>query len=330
MATKRVKKGRQIMEYEDAPSGGVMLYNYKEPFMPFEEGYGFQGVLLFDADSDEAQCHLCGEWIANLPHHLHKEHTTTASEYKEKVGLSQTSALIGEKLRAKLIASGLEQRLKNLKKWKGVKRSAATRKKISEGLKRVNRERQNLTGTCPAQLIERIRTKYHDLGRTPNAEEIGNRETYRKVFGTYKIACEMAGVPYNKPGHAYSHRQPKIVESEMILWVRDNVKDGKLPKRVEYSKYAGLVYGSVVTAVKRYGGWENICRKALLQDGTYRKVRGFRYTKEELLDFLRNFKKINGREAAISDCKRGLLPNASRYIYYWKSWHKALKEAYGN
>lgn len=36
------------VEYEEAPSGYVKLYNYKEPFMKFNGGHGYQGVLLVD------------------------------------------------------------------------------------------------------------------------------------------------------------------------------------------------------------------------------------------------------------------------------------------
>lgn len=62
---KRPQKTHEL-EYEEAPSGFVTLYNYKEPFMKFKEGYGFQGVLLFDGTSDKIQCHFCGNWYDAL------------------------------------------------------------------------------------------------------------------------------------------------------------------------------------------------------------------------------------------------------------------------
>lgn len=62
------------LEYPEAPSGFVTLYNYKEPFMPFtdpdtREGFGYGGVLVFDGVSDKVQCHLCGEWYHALGNH---------------------------------------------------------------------------------------------------------------------------------------------------------------------------------------------------------------------------------------------------------------------
>lgn len=320
-----ITKEKKEMEYLDAPSGFVTLYNYKEPFMRYEGGHGFQGVLMFNGDDDKIQCHLCGEWFEYLPNHLHREHTTSAAEYKEMVGLAPTTALLGEKQRAKLIENGTE-RFKNLRP--GKKKSAAEKNKISESLKRLNRERQNLTGTCPEQLIERVRQAYHTLGRTPSENEIRGKETIVRVFGSWKAACEIAGIPYSPPGKNRNERKSsKFVDAEIILWIRDNVQDGKLPKQVPYSRSIGVAAQSLSSYVKRHGGWSEFCRKALTSDGTYRKVRGFRYSKEDLLGFLTVFEKNHGRKPAVSDCKRGMLPHASRYIYHWKSWRNALKAA---
>lgn len=321
------------MEYPDAPSGSVMLYNYKEPFMRYDKGYGYQGVLLFDVEDDKVQCHLCGEWFAYLPNHLHREHSTSAREYKEMVGLSQTTALIGEAQRAKLIETALGRRtFKNLRP--GVAKTEAEKQKIRETLKKLTVERQNKLGTCPAQLIEKLRNKYHKLGRTPSEKIDGfQKETYERVFGSWKEACARSGIPYVRPGvnRNYDHvRKSAVVESEVILWIRDSIVDGKLPKQSDYAKRIAVHKNTVYSALKRYGGWRKLCHEALLSAGEmggYKKVAGYRYSKVELLGFLTNFAKHNGRNPAVSDCKRGLLPHASRYIYYWGGWKQALKAA---
>lgn len=311
------------MEYADAPSGSVTLYNYKEPFMRYERGYGYQGVLLFDAETDTVQCHLCGEWFKYLPNHLHREHAVRAAEYKKEVGLMQTTALIGESQRALLIAKGVE-RFKNIRP--GQKKSEAEKEKIRRTMKVLVRERQNLTGTCPEQLIERMRQTYHRLGRTPGDSEIvGGKCTIIRIFGSWKAACEIAGIPWISPGR--TRRTNKIVEAELILWIRDNIFKEKLPTRVGYARKIG-VCGQLVSAWARaHGGWEELCRKALVSDGEYRKVSGLRYSEKDLLFFLTSFKKNHGRNPSVSDCKRGMLPYASRYIYHWKSWKNALVAA---
>ncbi len=129
------------IEYEEAPSGHVTFYNYKEPLMKFEGGYGFVGALVFDGYSDKIQCHFCGNWFDALGNHLAREHSMDVEYYKKQVGLNTSTALINEKTRAKLIANGMKKRIKNLVNRKGKKVSAATRAKISATLKE-NRDEQ--------------------------------------------------------------------------------------------------------------------------------------------------------------------------------------------
>jgi hypothetical protein len=149
----KIKKRRELkeMEYEDAPSGYVKLYNYKEPYMKFVGGFGYQGTILFDGETQKIQCHFCGNWYDFLAPHIAAEHNMRASEYKSIVGLNQSTALISEKHREKLIANGLNKRLQNLRNRRGKKHSLESRKKIAETLKNRTREKENKSGTCPEQ-----------------------------------------------------------------------------------------------------------------------------------------------------------------------------------
>lgn len=220
--TRQHHKGepKKEMEYEEAPSGFVTLYNVKEPFMRYEKGYGYEGVLLFDGINDTTQCHLCGEWFLNLPHHIHKEHNTTAAEYKKEVGLEMTSVLISESFRAKLILKNMGKRKKNLRNRKGIPHTEEAKRKISEGLSKLTRERQNKTGTCPEQLIERLQKKYQELGYTPNRPEFGAYTTLIRVYGSMKEACQIAGIPYNGRGKPRNHK-PRITSISGLVYTSD-------------------------------------------------------------------------------------------------------------
>lgn len=309
---------RKDMEYEDAPSGYVNLYNYKEPFMNFESGFGYQGVLLFDGASDKVQCHFCGKWFLHLSGHIGL-HGLRVAEYKQEVGLSQTTALIGEKVRAKLIANGLEQRKKNLIVPKTV--SEETKKKISESLKKNVVEIQNKRGTCPLQLLDRLRKKYAELGRMPMESEIQGYRTIEKVYGSMKNACEAAGILYRKPGETIMHTYTKEDAKE---WIRAFVEvNERLPKLKDAKNQKKTSLFANIRSNK-YGNFKELVNEAITEDGKYRKLNFFKYGKEELLKFLREFEKINGRKPAISDCKRGLLPSASRYYYHFGNWKNAL------
>lgn len=68
------------------------------------------GVLLYDADADRVQCHLCGGWYrAPATAHL-RRHDMTADEYREIAGLNarhvlgvpSLSALRAEQLRGRI------------------------------------------------------------------------------------------------------------------------------------------------------------------------------------------------------------------------------------
>lgn len=254
---------KHTLEYEDAPSGFVTLYNYKEPLMPFATGHGYEGVLLYDGKTDKVQCHFCGSWFFALGNHLGKEHNMKASEYKTMTGLRQTTALIGEEYRKKLIANGLDVRLKNL--IPGGKKTEKEKKKVAAGLKKNNstRQHQNERGTCPEQLLDRLRDLAKELGRTPLTDEVGFYETLVNVYGSYKNAIKKAGLKYRKPGQNVHYNAKKI------------------------------------------------------------------FTREELLELIREFTRKQGREPSYSDVRRSMLPSGSTYVRHFGSWVKAKKIALG-
>ncbi len=309
------------VEYDEAPSGHVTFYNYKEPLMKFSDGHGYVGALLFDGYSGKVQCHLCGEWFEALSgNHLAREHSMDAEQYKKVVGLNKGSALVSEKYRASLIARGLESRKKNLVNQTGRKRSAATRARISETLKENRDEQKNIRGTCPEQLIDRLVALYRKHNRTPTTKEITFIEALEATYGSLKEACMVAGIPYRNPGETL--RTTKYTPDYCINFTRDFYdKEGKLPLAKDMPEILRQKYKSY--------GIAKIQRLALSMDGRYRRTeKRFRYTKDDLINFLRAFDKINGRKPSHSDCKRGILPHQSRYVHNFGSWKNALSVAF--
>lgn len=325
-----ITKEKKEMEYADAPSGFVTLYQYKEPFMQYKKGFGYEGVLLFDGGTDKVQCHLCGEWFTALPNHLLREHNMRAEKYKEEVGLKKTTALIGEDLRAKLIAQGLDKRKKNLTGMKGRHHTEASKAKIRAARIENRRELQNTKGTCPEQLIDRLLKMYQENGnKTPNTKSIQFYEALMKTYGSYKHACAVAGIPYNDPiealkrGHETQKLKGKVKTEKLIESIKDYYINNKALlsiKEVRKIRHN--------TTIKEY---DSMSKEAVLRAGIYDKcIAGeFRFTEKELLDFLINFKKLNQRKPSYSDARRGLIPHLSRYSYHFGSWGNALKKAFG-
>lgn len=311
-------KEKQEMEFPDAPSGFVTLYNYKEPFMPFkyeDEGYGYEGVLLFDGSSDKVQCHFCGDWYEALGGHLHKEHNMKASEYKEIVGLRQSTALIGEKLRAKMISNG-QSRFGNIRKSPG--HTEETKKKISETLKKMTRQKQNEEGTCPFQLIDRLKKRAQELGRCPTSDEITFVEVLRKTYGTFSQACVIAGLQPRLPGQTVNN--PHTISEEQIVTFVKNfwIANHSFPRFKDFTSE---------TMWYKYKKIKNeINKQVLFGERVYQKTSvRISYTKPELIQILSIFKEENGRLPSISDCNRGLLPHASRFFYHFGTFKKALQ-----
>lgn len=222
MSTRTKKK--KTIRYPEAPSGMVTFYNYKEPFMEYEAGFGFQGVLLMDASTGEVQCHPCGEWMDAInSRHLRGRHGITASEYKVEVGLNQNTALISEQHRDKLVRTG-QARFKNLKK--GGKKTKAQIAAITAGLKayQASMEAKNNQATCPAQLIDRLKKLATELGRTPTVAECKFFPTLLKVFGTWKEACLRAGLKHRTTGrnvHYVAKGKFEYNKEVMLKMLRD-------------------------------------------------------------------------------------------------------------
>jgi hypothetical protein len=249
-----------IKEY-NSPSGYVTLYNYKEPFMEFENGFGYQGVLLYDKIDGTVQCHLCGKWFNSLGHHVNRVHNMKASEYKYKVGLNQSSALISEEYREKMLNRGVTQaRIEQLEKNRQIiKDNKKERVVVYPGN---SREKQNKTGNCPMQLLDRIKDKATELGRTPTAlelEGVVSKKTVVMVFGSMEKAISLAGLQPRKKGEGVSYKT---------------------------------------------------------------------YTKDEIINIMRNFKETHQREPLMSDSKRGLIPSWSAFVKHFGSFNNAKNEAF--
>ena len=154
----------------------------------------------------------------------------TATQYKEKVGLNKSTALLNEKQRAKLIENGMERRVANLVPGSVHKKENKEKiyEKIGKTLADRTDETDNLYGTCPAQLLDRL-VKAHDrLGRTPKRDEIGFHKTLVKVYGSMKRACEIAGIPYRKSGINLNHWKGKYTDEDLLGMLRTfNDKNGR-------------------------------------------------------------------------------------------------------
>lgn len=172
----QVTRAGTAREYD----GDILLYeNYKEPLKPIEKnkGYGYYGTLAMTADRDFIQCHICGNLYMNLGVHL-RLHKVTARRYREIYGLSDSTALLSEPQREKMQAAAVSRRelsTPGLPIWlQEYNKKVQTGEVVHHGNNGRNGwvlEKRNKEGTCPDQVLEKIRELADSMGRMPTSEE---------------------------------------------------------------------------------------------------------------------------------------------------------------
>lgn len=196
----------------------VLFYGYKEPLRKFEGGYGYQGVLSYSKDRDKVQCHLCGGLFRSIGNqHLRLVHDMDAKTYKEKTGLSQNTALIGEGLRKTLMDRPQVITVNNSSS-EAAKASLEARKKLWEQAKndpelrvklwpKRTLEHKNKLGLCPDQLLDVIKKTKDSFGRVPTMEEFKGFHHGRFIgsivltFGSWGNALAKLGLETNWKAH---------------------------------------------------------------------------------------------------------------------------------
>lgn len=194
-------------EYQDTD---LTLHNYKEPLTPVPDGFGYYGTITSTNDGRYIQCHICGKLYANLGGHLYAAHKMGARAYKDQFGLKYTSALISEQERMHLKTKSLEwvktlteeQKKEFIAKQKEAYQSYGKAKRDRKGQPPEEKlEQKNEKGSCPDQVLAKIKEVADDLGHTPSKLEfIESQGSQRyvhlayKLFGSWTLALELAGL----------------------------------------------------------------------------------------------------------------------------------------
>lgn len=176
------------------------VYKGVPPFMKYEKGFGYYGVLLEDEKDGKIQCHLCGKTAHNLAKHLfHKHNGISITDFKKEVGLNLTTPLMSEKTR-KLIKNNFLN-LTKAKKDEVINRLKMLNKRLHSRPKRqrINKaslQTNNKYGTCPEQVKSLFWETYNKLGKFPKWKELPHKLRYviEDRFGSYKEAVIVWGV----------------------------------------------------------------------------------------------------------------------------------------
>lgn len=224
--------------YDSLPTFIQPLQKAVPPYMPYEKGHGYMGVMLLDTSSDRVQCHVCGWWYKSLSSHL-KTHGTNAREYKKEVGLYQSEALMS--LRTKF----LFQRKNSRKSRRNLPGHGDIVRRKAEGAVTNGSETmqwKNRYGTCDAQLKFRLDTAIAKYGRVPTtAEEPRLAWVLKARHGTWEQALEKYGLkPFGRQGERIDPKS-EIAEAPQCQVclkpiLRTRRKDGKIEGKKKWKE----------------------------------------------------------------------------------------------
>jgi len=167
-------------------------------------------------------------------------------------------------------------------------------------------------------VLQQLRNLYEKLGKIPTYKEIGdapNMLSARGIvrhFGSTNKAIELA-LGFKIPK---SHRYSKNMVKRDIL--RINKLLGRVPTKEEFDSYRKTMSSS---RIKGRFGWNNI-----LKELNIKAVKAY-YSKEELVNILKNLGKKLNRPPIISDLDGNKFPAFSVFFDKFGSWNGALKEA---
>lgn len=164
----------------------LIYENYKEPLKKIRkgQGFGYYGTVATTKDKTLIQCHACGELFSTLGGHLRK-HSMDAVVYKEKFGLSMTTALVSDSVR-----EAMQQRtIGKLQNGQLPEHLVKYNRDVQNGVIKHdpnNRsnwklERRNKEGLCPDQVLEKIKELAMLLKHTPSEDEFRNYYGYRYI-----------------------------------------------------------------------------------------------------------------------------------------------------
>lgn len=243
----------------------LTLQHYKEPLTKVKSGYGYYGCLLSTLDGSKIQCHICGKLFQSLVFHLPSAHDINTKDYRERFGLARLTALVSENMRKEMKQKSLNwisiMEKKHGKNWrlqlqeKG-RRGAKLRPRLQpkEAL-----ETKNKKGTCPDQLLHKIKETEKEIGHVPSKEEFikycGSQRYVHliyKTFGSWSNALRKLG--FTPQTQSYDDSQ--LLEFLKIFYETNNKipthtdsKRGLIPPSSTYKNH----FGSLVIAREMAG-----------------------------------------------------------------------------
>lgn len=231
----------------------LTLMHYKEPLksIPKSLGYGYYGAIQITLDGTKLQCHMCGKLFTNVGLHVSNAHKMPVREYREIYQLAKRTALVSETARKsrKDKMFGWWWRLSKAERDRRTKKRLQALRKWHKSAKsrgytwKTSLETRNKRGTCPDQLIDKIKKMAEKLGRSPRVMDFQNENNggrryiylFKTTFGSFANAVKKAGLEPQKKfiyreGKKNKHTDEELLDFISIFWQENQ----RVPTETDY------------------------------------------------------------------------------------------------
>lgn len=209
-----------MFELPESESNSLIpLYKASPPFMKYEKGYGYMGVVLMDTETNKIQCHLCGTLVNSMYLHLRFKHKKIdGKEYRKITGLNKFIPLISEsyskKIRESFTKLPKKEREERIKKLCEISRKTFAKGRHKRQTKG-SIQYQNKFSTCELQAKDKFWKEYEALGRIPTTNEMS--ESLKSIiysrFGSYEKALYKWGMSEDKINQHLELKQRRAFEA---------------------------------------------------------------------------------------------------------------------
>lgn len=245
---------------------GLVLVNYKEPLRSVKKGFGYLGALLMTLDGEKLQCHICGKLFSSLSLHINQKHDMDTKRYREKFDLARTTALVSESEREARKQRTLDY-ISSLSPQQKRKHAEKARINYAKYLKtkpttrfKIRLETKNKRGTCPDQLLQKIKDASAHYGYTPSKNEfIDYCRSQRFVhliyttFGSWSKAVKMAGFQVRQGTGMIGKKRKDYSDEELLEYLQIFYQEsGRVPTETDCRR--GLIPSSE-SYTRRWGSF---------------------------------------------------------------------------
>jgi predicted transcriptional regulator len=225
----------------------LTLKHYKEPLLKVEKrnGHGYYGAISITMDGEKMQCHVCGDLFSSVQAHAWQRHNLTADQYREKYKLAHETGLISEAERDRRKFKTLEwlgkqteeDKAEFLQKAKERYQAYLRNKRGKRIQPKITLETKNKRGTCPDQLLAKIKECKKALGEVPSKiqfiEYCGSQRFVHliyKTYGSWSNALKMLGMQPKQSKIEENQTKPRYTNEELLEYITIFFQEnGKVP-----------------------------------------------------------------------------------------------------